>query len=176
MVVLAAGAAPAETVDLVLIDGSACDHLMELLRMFREVRPEMALMVLGEADDFATIERVVGAGAKGYLQHSVSESELRMAIGVVRDGSVWAPRKVLARLLASSLNKPAVAATEKVRFTKRELEVLRLLVLGHANREIAQELGVDEVTVKAHMGRLMRKASVGNRTALSMRAIELQWV
>jgi DNA-binding NarL/FixJ family response regulator len=117
----------------------------------------------------------VGAGAKGYLSHSANEAELQMAISVVRDGSVWAPRKVLARLLEQSMREPEIAKAVPVRLTRRELEVLRLLVLGHPNRQIALALGVDEGTVKAHMGRLMRKAGVDNRTALSMRAIEQQW-
>ena len=66
-------------------------------------------------------------------------------------------------------------SAQEVSFTKRELEVLSLLVLGQPNRQIASRLGVDEGTIKAHMGRLMRKAGVDNRTALSMRALELRW-
>ncbi len=73
------------------------------------------------------------------------------------------------------MREPEIAKAVPVRLTRRELEVLRLLVLGHPNRQIALALGVDEGTVKAHMGRLMRKAGVDNRTALSMRAIEQQW-
>jgi DNA-binding NarL/FixJ family response regulator len=98
-----------------------------------------------------------------------------MAVEVVLDGSVWAPRKVLARLLDQTLQEGNTASHAFVVFTKREQEVLRLLVLGHPNRQIASLLGVDEGTVKAHMGRLMRKAGVQNRTALSVRAIERQW-
>jgi DNA-binding NarL/FixJ family response regulator len=128
--------------------------------------------VLGDETEPEYIERVIGAGAKGYLSHAAREGEVRMAIEVVLDGSVWAPRKVLSRLLDSTLRE---VAEPEVRFTRRELEVLRLLALGHPNRQIAQALGVDEGTVKAHMGRLMRKAGVGNRTALTMRAIERQW-
>ncbi len=161
---------------LAIVDSSATDDVLEAVAMLRGVRPQLALIVLGAATDQEHIERVIGAGAKGYLSHAVSEAELRMAIEVVLDGSMWAPRKVLARLLESSRNSAAPAAIiAPVRFTKREQEVLRLLVLGHPNREIALELGVDEGTIKAHMGRLMRKAGVDNRTALSIRAIERQW-
>ncbi len=169
--------------DLALIDTPAEGNVLQLLHACRLQRPRLAVIVLGPESDPEHIERVIGAGAKGYLCHAASESELKMAIDVVRDGSVWAPRKVLARLLNSKLQEPdqlsaqaaAAASALGVRFTKREGEVLRLLVLGHPNRQIAAVLGVDEATVKAHMGRLMRKAGVDNRTALSMRALERKW-
>ena len=168
---------PSESIgiELALVDTPAGGSSLELLQAFRRLRPHLAVIVLGVETDPEHIERVIGAGAKGYLSHSANESELRMAIEVVRDGSVWAPRKVMARLLESSLQENASTQMTQVKFTRREQEVLRLLVMGHPNRQIAEALGVDEGTVKAHMGRLMRKASVDNRTALTMRAIERNW-
>jgi DNA-binding NarL/FixJ family response regulator len=56
------------------------------------------------------------------------------------------------------------------------LEVLKLLVLGHSNRELARVLKIDEGTVKAHLSRMMRKAGVDNRTALSVRAMAMNWI
>ena len=62
-------------------------------------------------------------------------------------------------------------AVGEPRFTEREGQVLRLLVAGSPNREIASALGIDEATVKAHVGRLMRKVGVTNRIALTMQAV-----
>ena len=90
-----------------------------------------------------------------------------MAIETVRDGSVWAPRKVLSRLLDREPRNPD-GTEQRPRFTARELEVLTLLREGHPNRELARMLGIDEATVKAHLGRLMRKVGVSNRIALTM--------
>jgi DNA-binding NarL/FixJ family response regulator len=160
---------------LAIIDSPQDGSVFELVAACRRLRPTLGVIVLGPETDPDHIEHIIGAGAKGYLSHAASEAELKMAIGVVRDGSVWAPRKVLARLLEHTFKEPAAPAAAPVRFTRREKEVLRLLVLGHPNRQIALALGVDEGTVKAHMGRLMRKAGVDNRTALSMKAIERQW-
>jgi DNA-binding NarL/FixJ family response regulator len=176
-IVLLSGGVEADMagLDLALIDSSATPHLFELLGSFRRLRPQLRLIVLGAETDLEHVTRIIGTGAKGYLNHWASERELRTAIAVVRDGSVWAPRKALARLLESTLEEQTATTPGEVRFTKREVEVLRLLTLGQPNRQIASTLGVDEGTVKAHMGRLMRKAGVDNRTALSMRAIERQW-
>jgi DNA-binding NarL/FixJ family response regulator len=90
-----------------------------------------------------------------------------MAIEMVRDGSVWAPRKVLSRLLDSNRNA-AKSPAALPRFTARELQILSLLRAGQPNREIALSLGIDEGTVKAHIGRLLRKVGVNNRIALTV--------
>ena len=163
--------------ELVIIDSSATPHLFELIAAFRRMRPQIRLMVLGQENDFDSIVRMIGAGVKGYLTLTATEEELRMAVEIVRDGSVWAPRKVLSRLLENSQAErtAAAAVADEIRFTRREAEVLRLLVQGFPNREIALALEVDEGAVKAHLGRLMRKAGVDNRTALSMRALERRW-
>jgi DNA-binding NarL/FixJ family response regulator len=100
-----------------------------------------------------------------------------MAIDIVLDGSVWAPRKVLANLLEAARTTAANGNTDlTVKITEREQQVLRLLVAGRPNREIGKTLGIDEGTVKAHVGRLMRKVGVENRIALTMRAVEKKLV
>jgi DNA-binding CsgD family transcriptional regulator len=75
----------------------------------------------------------------------------------------------MAKLVESANDRiPGKSLDSKI--TWREGEVLRLLVAGQPNREIARILGIDEVTVKGHVGRLMRKRGVTNRIALSMLA------
>jgi DNA-binding NarL/FixJ family response regulator len=167
------GALDSSGVSLILIDGACTDHLFELLGTFRRTRPHLRLIVLGPKEDHDYIQRVIGAGAKGYLAHTASESEIRLAIEIVQDGSVWAPRKVMARLLESAAE---VQNNADPKFTEREGQVLRLLVAGRANREIAVVLGIDVNTVKAYVGRLMRKVGVENRIALTVRAVNRKFV
>jgi DNA-binding NarL/FixJ family response regulator len=166
------GALDASGVSLILIDASCTDHLFELLATFHRRRPRLRLIVIGVQEDHEYIQRVIGAGAKGYLTHSAKESEIRLAIEIVQDDSLWAPRKVLARLLESSSAAETNAAAEIApKFTEREVQVLRLLVAGSPNREIAHALGIDAVTVKAHVGRIMRKVGVANRIALTVETL-----
>jgi DNA-binding NarL/FixJ family response regulator len=154
---------------LLLIDADSAPQLFELLATFRRSRPDLRVIVLGRVADHEYIQRVIGAGAKGYLSHDARESDIRLCIEVVRDGSIWAPRKVLARLIESAPAAAAAAANaSESRFTDREGQVLNLLIEGRPNRDIAMMLGIDEGTVKAHISRLMRKVGVGNRTALTM--------
>lgn len=165
------GALKGHAFSVILIDAACTDHLFELLAAFRSARPKLKLIVVGLSDEFSFIERVVGAGAKGYLTHTAREAEIHLALDIVLDGSIWAPRKVLARLLERSGLESAPALDIKPSFTQREVEVLRLLVAGRANREIAALLSIDEGTVKAHVGRLLRKVGVTNRTSLCVQAL-----
>ena len=164
-------AAVLPTLSLVLIDAACTEHLFELVTEFRQARPSMKLVVMGLEHEAAYIERVIGAGVKGYLTHDATASEILMAIDIVLDGSVWAPRKVLASLIESDQLARQRLAAEPV-LTKRERDVLQLLTDGLTNKQIGSALTIDEATVKAHVGRVMRKAGVSNRTALSVRAME----
>lgn len=164
-----AGALQVRRLNLVVVDANSTDYLFELLGTFRRTRPTLKLIVLGENTNSDYIERIIGAGAKGFLLHTASAHELGMAFEVVLDGSLWAPRKILARLLeARSAARPPVGTPDGAKFTARENQVLSLLVRGRSNREIGDALGIDSGTVKAHLGRIMRKTGVGNRIELTM--------
>ena len=165
------GALDASGVSLILIDAACTDHFFELLAAFRRARPHLRLIVLGLEEEHEYIQRIIGAGAKGYLAHTARPSEVRLAIEIVEDGSAWAPRKVLANLLDQSSPGEQPASLEEPKFTEREAEVLRLLVEGYPNRAIAQKLGIDLATVKKHVGALMRKVGVKNRIALSVQVV-----
>jgi DNA-binding NarL/FixJ family response regulator len=156
-------------VSLILIDAACTDHIFELLAAFRKARPHLRLIVLGLEEDHEHIQRIIGAGAKGYLAHTAKANEVRLAIEIVQDGSAWAPRKVLANLVdLSSAEMNRAGGFNEPKFTRREIQVLKLLVDGHPNRVIAEELGIDLATVKKHVGALMQKVGVKNRISLSV--------
>ena len=160
-------------VELVVIDSGATDHLYALIAEFRRSQPGLRVLVLGVGSRTEHVERVLDAGARGYVSPGAGEEELRQALEAVLEGSFWAPRKVLARMLDSP-RSGAERGADRPKFTRREREVLKFLSQGYPNREIAHAMGVNEGTIKAHIGRLMRKLGVDNRTALTMRALERQ--
>jgi len=148
------------------------DELLPLMATMRRARPGLRLVVLGTNNEPAFIQKVVAHGAKGYLLHTATEREVRMALEVVLDGSIWAPRKILASLIDTIA--PNDPRPPEVHLTPREQEVIELLIAGRANREIATTLGVETKTVKSHVGRLLQKFGVANRVALTVRALEMQ--
>ena len=156
---------------MVLVDVPE-DDLPTLMAALRRARPGLRLIVLGTRNEPAFIQKVVANGAKGYLLHTASPREITMAVEVVADGSIWAPRKVLASLIDTIT--PSEGRPPEIRLTPREHEVIDLLIAGRANREIATTLGVETKTVKSHVGRLLQKFGVPNRVALTVRALEMQ--
>ena len=89
-------------------------------------------------------------------------------------GSIWAPRYLLCRLIDRLLEIPQVSpAIQDPQLTVREQQVLELLLKAHSTREIASQLGIEQRTVKAYVGRLMRKTGSDNRIKLSISALKL---
>jgi DNA-binding NarL/FixJ family response regulator len=127
--------------------------------------------VTGSGDE-ETILNAIVVGAKGYVDEAASPAELLHAVRVVSQGSVWAPRHVFSMFIERVGSTPGCSfSTGRTAFTNREQEVLQLLVAGHSNKEIASLLGIRVGTVKAHMGKVMRKVGVQNRIALSSYAL-----
>lgn len=174
------GAFAAEGLDLVLLDmQEPLETILQTITRLRRERPAVKPVVMGEPLTPEQIQAVIGAGAKGFLLRSAGENEISMAVGIVLDGSIWAPRKVLARLVEAGTAgaegmAPAAAKTEAVEemITEREREVLHLLMNGRSNREIAAAMGIEQATVKAHLGRMLRKTRAKNRVELTLRAME----
>jgi DNA-binding NarL/FixJ family response regulator len=163
-------------IEALVLDSRASDEgLTETIARLRRERPGLKIVVMDASLEAEHVQAVIGAGAKGYLAETAGESEIRMAIEVVLDGSIWAPRKVLARLIdgsggAAGPGPAGESIAEKM--TPRELEVLQLLMAGRTNRDIAMAMGIDEVTVKAHLGRMLRKTGASNRVELTLKALE----
>jgi DNA-binding NarL/FixJ family response regulator len=159
----------ARGLSIVFVDATSTDYLFELLATFRRTRPSIKLIVIAEDTSLKFMHRIIGAGVKGFLPHTATADELLLALQVVQDGSIWAPRKVLAQLLdARTATRPPAGTPNGPRFTPRENQVVHLLVAGKSNREIGQQLGINDSTVKAHMGRILRKVGVNNRIELTM--------
>ena len=169
-----AGALHSLQLGLLVIDTGISPEISLVLANFRHQRPDLRVVVMGPPADMDFIQTIIGSGAKGYLPNDAREEDIRQCIEVVRDGSIWAPRKVLARLIEAAETRGTSSRTTESRFTGREDQVLKLLIEGKPNRDIAATLRIDEGTVKAHISRLMRKVGVGNRTALTMHILAIQ--
>ncbi len=162
---------------IVLIDSGSVKPLFEVIARVRTSCPRARLVVIGTDADDTYIECVIAAGAKGFVSAIASPEEFRTALDNVRDGSIWAPRRVLSRIIGKQHGERGGTSRQilpKVQLTPRETEVLRHLLGGKANREIGARLGIDPGTVKGHLQRIMRKAGVVNRVELTMYALHCQ--
>jgi len=168
----AAEIATRSDIDLILLGSRGSQNLFDIMAGLKASRPDLRILVTGMNADDETILKALAAGAKGYVDESASPSEFTQAIRIVHQGSVWAPRRVLAMFIERVTSSPGrIFPAGRVVFTDREKEVLELLVAGRSNKEIGAVLGIEERTVKAHVAKLMRKVGVQNRIALSVHAI-----
>jgi len=158
--------------DYLVVDLNSSSGNLETLESVRRTRPAIRQIVIGpENDDELVLEAIV-AGARAYLDSSASPQTVRQAIDIVVSGSIWAPRRLLSKLIDRLLGVPESGLpSAHPHLTARERQVLELILLARSNREIARQLGIEERTVKAHVGRLMRKTGADNRIELSMHAL-----
>jgi DNA-binding NarL/FixJ family response regulator len=158
--------------DLILLGSRGNQNLFDVMAGLKATRPDLRILVTGAGADDEMILKALAAGAKGYVDEAASPNEFAMAIRIVHQGSVWAPRRVLSTFIERVTSSPGrIFPAGRVTFTDREKEVLELLVAGRSNKEIGAALGIEERTVKAHVAKLMRKVGVQNRIALSVHAI-----
>jgi DNA-binding NarL/FixJ family response regulator len=145
---------------------------LEAIATLRAIRPDLGVLVTGTGADSETILAAITCGAKGYVDEAAPTPDLVQAIFSVRQGSVWIPRRVMSMFIERSgelLSRDFQSRNSS--FTSREKQVLEMLVEGRSNKEIANPLGIQERTVKAHVAKLMRKVGVKNRIALCVHAI-----
>jgi DNA-binding NarL/FixJ family response regulator len=150
---------------------SAPDAFEALERIVRE-RPDVRSIVIGPEGDDELVLNAIIAGARGFLGQTAGPELVRNAIEVVTSGSIWAPRRLLCRVIDRLLKvQGASQDAENKQLTMREQQVLELILGAHSTREIASRLGIEQRTVKAYVGRLMRKSGADNRIKLSMSAL-----
>jgi DNA-binding NarL/FixJ family response regulator len=150
---------------------SAPDAFEALERIVRE-RPDVRSIVIGPEGDDELVLNAIIAGARGFLGESAGPELVRNAIEVVTSGSIWAPRRLLCRVIDRLLKFPGAAQEAgNKQLTVREQQVLELIMGAHSTREIASRLGIEQRTVKAYVGRLMRKSGADNRIKLSMSSL-----
>ncbi|MGD0789495.1 MAG: response regulator transcription factor [Terracidiphilus sp.] len=160
------------TIEYLVVDLHCSSGGLEILETIRRVRPSLKLIVIGpEGNDELVLDSIV-AGARAYLELTAGPETVRAAIEAVTGGSIWAPRRLLSKLIDRLLKVPDSSLTNaNPHLTDREHQVLDLILQARSNREIARHLGIEERTVKAHVGRLLRKAGADNRIELTMRVL-----
>jgi DNA-binding NarL/FixJ family response regulator len=136
---------------------------IEVIRVLRREFPGSRFLVLTTYDTEDDVTRALQAGASGYLLKGVNRATLRDAIRLVHAGRRYIPPEIADRVL------PGAAAEE---LTEREVEVLRRIAEGLSNREIGEQLGISESTVKTHVNHLLEKLGVTDRTKALVLALK----
>jgi two-component system, NarL family, response regulator LiaR len=139
------------------------------MRALRESLPEARVIVLTSFADDDRLLPAIQAGAAGYLLKDAQPAELARAVRAAHAGEALLDPSVAARLVDAIAEAPGSDPSE--RLTPREREVLELIAQGRPNKLIARELEISEKTVKAHVGRVLEKLGVTDRTQAALYAV-----
>jgi two-component system response regulator NreC len=137
-----------------------------ILPRIREESPETQIVVLTMQNEPAFAREALQAGALGYVLKEAADAELVQAVRMAAAGEKYLQPELGARLAA----EPAESTPDDL--SDRELEVLRLIALGHTNSEIAEQLHLSVRTVESHRAHIQQKLRLTTRSELVRYALE----
>ena len=165
--------------DVVLMDlGLPGMSGLEATRKLQDIVPESKIIILTSHGQEEEVLAALGIGAKAYCLKDISSETLALVIKNVALGGCWLDPEI-ANYVLNTLPSPetlnflsANSNLQKVQLTEREIEVLRLLVKGKSNTEIANELIVSVHTAKAHVCSILQKLCVDDRVQAAVKAVK----
>ncbi|MEQ2007463.1 MAG: response regulator transcription factor [Limisphaerales bacterium] len=160
--------------DLCLGDSDGLDLIKGLKAQF----PNLPILVLSQQDETLFAERVLRAGARGYIMKERATQDVLEGIRTILGGDLYVSRKVAAlamrKLVEGGAEASGAAGSEVSGLSDRELQVFRLLGAGKKTMEIAEALKLSHKTIETYRENIKAKLNLPNATALIHRATE--WV
>lgn len=147
---------------------------IEACREIKRRVPSAKVLMLTMSDDESDLFEAIKAGASGYLLKDLPADEVSAAVRSVHAGQSIIPPSMAAELITefSRLSHESdTGPSAAPHLTDRELEVLRLVARGHANKEIARALFISENTVKNHVRNILEKLQLHSRVEAAMYAM-----
>ncbi len=166
--------------DVVLMDIGLPDiNGIEATRRIVEHNQNASVIMLTSHLSEQEVQDSLLAGAKAYVMKDINIEILKMIIKTVKDGAMWLDPKVVPILRDKNCGiipprqmSRAMFKEQHANLTQREYEVLKLVVDGKSNNEIAQELTISEHTAKAHVCNIIQKLVVDDRTQAAVKALK----
>jgi DNA-binding NarL/FixJ family response regulator len=161
--------------DLVLLDISLPDkNGLELIKDIRTLHPDILILVVSMHDETLYAERVLRAGACGYIMKQEGGKKLMTAIRQVLSGQVYVSEKMSAKILdIFSGRRSAAGASPVERLSDREFEVFQFIGEGKGTRDIAERLHLSVKTVEVHRANIKEK--LGIKTATDLVRYAVRW-
>ena len=144
-------------------------------RAIRESAPATAIVALTRYGDDAYVQELLHAGALGYVLKQSPSGELVDAVRAAAAGRLYLDRSLATRV-AGAMLKPRGRRAAPAPITERETEVLRLMALGHSNKDIAATLDLSVKTFEVHKANAMRKLGLAGRTDVVRYALLQGWL
>lgn len=164
-----------QKLDLVLLDISLPDkNGLELLKDIQALKPGLPILVVSMHDEALYAERVLRAGARGYIMKQEGGKKLMQAIRQVLSGQIYVSEKMSAQILELFSGRRTGGSSPMERLTDREFEVFHLIGQGKGTREIALHLHLSVKTVEVHRANMKQKLKLKTATDLVRHAV--RWI
>jgi DNA-binding NarL/FixJ family response regulator len=158
--------------DVVIVDISlAQGDGLELVRDVHAQQPELPMLVLSMHDELIYAERLLAAGASGYIMKQAASDQLLIALRQVLAGGTYLSESLASNLGRTEGTAGSAGADPIDRLSNRELQVLSLIGRGMSSREAAEALGLSVKTVETHRQSLKRKLNLATNAQLLQYAI-----
>lgn len=148
---------------------------LEALPQIRKKSPLTHVLILFGSCEDEFMSNALRLGARGLLSKSLSHKDIIRAIRAAYAGELWAERKLMAEVLESLRQKvqevdPSLSEMQ-ASLTDREQEIVKWVIHGMTNKEIAARLGISDKTVKAHLSNIFSKLKISRRLQLTLHRI-----
>jgi len=143
----------------------------DAIRTIRARNPTVQILMLTSYAEDTQVQKVISAGALGYVLKDVAKAELLKAMNTVVRGEPWLHAEAQ-RLLVNRMRKPSELNPLDL-LTDREKSVLKLLAQGQSNRSIGKNLQLTEGTVKGYVSNILAKLKLEDRTQAALLAVKL---
>lgn len=131
--------------------------------------PTLPVVILSASNQHSDVQRALDAGAMGYIPKDTTSSVMLSALRLILSGGIYLPPNVAQADQAAALP----ANNHASNLTPKQLQVLTLLVRGHSNKDIAENMKLAESTVKMHVTAILKTLGVSNRTQAALAAEKL---
>lgn len=165
-----------DDVDIILLDINLPEiNGLEICKRLKISHPQVKILVLSMHDEESYITQILDSGALGYILKNTGREELVRAIRTVAGGKSYFSESVTKTIMNGLMHKNKASKSNDSsmpKITRREKEVLELIMSENTNQEIASQLFISLKTVEAHRSSLLSKMNVRNTAGLVRKAIE----
>jgi two-component system, NarL family, response regulator DegU len=143
-------------------------NLAKVLQLLKKNKGAKVILIVNNDYSENTLVNAIRSGVRGYLLKNADSSRLLKAIRAVNDGELWVERKMMIKVLEafSSPRRGTKGGNSIYDLTETEARVVKLVLNGGSNKDVAKNLFLSEKTVKFHLYKIFKKLSVKNRSQL----------
>lgn len=157
--------------DILLLDVTLQDlSLPRILESIRSKNGSKVLLIIDDKFDEDDLVDAILSGVRGYLSTDSTSIQLKTAVHAIKDGELWVERKIMCNALEAHLSNCKSVSKKRhssiYDLSTTELKILKMVLRGQSNKQIARDVFLSEKTVKFHLYKIFKKLSVKNRSEL----------